>query len=63
MQFTDKGRIVKLQGLQPQPLELHSISTHKVFKSVKGNDVRAFVLLDYVPPPPILTTEDTTSPP
>jgi len=47
--FSEGDRQIKLQGLQHKPLELHSILATKVFNLVKGNDVWAFVLMDYVP--------------
>lgn len=49
LEFWEDGRQVKLQGLKTPPLDLHSISAHKVFNSFKGNDIWAFVLMDYVP--------------
>lgn len=61
--FTEGDRQVKLQGLQQKPLELHSISATKVFNSVKGNDVWAFVLMDYVPGTTVSTPATNSSPP
>jgi hypothetical protein len=46
LEFSEQGSTVKLQGLQDLPLQLHSISATKVYNSVKGNDVWAFVLVD-----------------
>lgn len=63
LEFNVNGRPVKLQGLRQQPLELHSMSAHKVFNSVKGNDIWAFVLVDHVPPSPVLPSQPTKSEP
>lgn len=49
LHFSVNGAPVKLQGLTDTPIHLQSISATKVFNSTKGNDVWAFVLLDYVP--------------
>jgi hypothetical protein len=39
LEFSYQGRQVKLQGFQPSSLAFTSISTTKVYNSVKGNDV------------------------
>jgi hypothetical protein len=55
----EAGRPVKLQGLHHSLAQLSQMSATKVFNSAKGNDVWAFVLLDYVPD----TLSPTISPP
>jgi hypothetical protein len=65
LEFQEKGRTIKLQGLLQQPMELTSISTTKVYNSTKGDDVWAFVLLDYIPdsiPTPTVTHPPQTRP-
>lgn len=65
LEFQEKGRTIKLQGLLQQPMELTSISTTKVYNSTKGDDVWAFVLLDYIPdsiPTPTVTHPPQTTP-
>lgn len=57
LQFLEAGRQVKLQGLQDTPIQLSSISATKVYNSAKGNDVWAFVLVDYVPDNPTQPTK------
>lgn len=52
---------MKLQGLLDQPLQLSSISATKVYNSTKGNDVWAFVLLDYVADKSPTTPEPPTT--
>lgn len=51
MEFLEGGKIIKLQGLPQNQLELHSISAHKVYNATKGNDVWAFALVDHIPKP------------
>lgn len=46
LEFSEQGNLVKLQGLQDPPLQLHSILATKVYNSAKGNDVWAYVLVD-----------------
>jgi hypothetical protein len=62
MVFEENGRQVTLKGLQQQPLELHSISAQKVFNSMKGNDVWAFVLMDYIPQVNLTATPQSNQP-
>lgn len=61
--FTEAGRHVKLQGLQQKPLELTAMSATKVYNFVKGNDVWAFVLMDYVPDTTVPGPKPTATPP
>ena len=63
IKFSEKGRMVQLQGLQDPPLQLSAILAQKAYNAAKGNDVWAFVLLDHVPPPSLTPTADTTLPP
>jgi len=49
LEFKVNGRPVKLQGINPPPLQLTTISATKVYNSTKGNDVWAFVLVDQIP--------------
>ena len=60
LEFCVEGRPVKLKGITETPLRLQSISATKVFNSTKGNDIWAFVLLDYVPATIISTPSDTS---
>ena len=60
LEFCVEGRPVKLKGIIETPLRLQSISATKVFNSTKGNDIWAFVLLDYVPTTIISTPSDTS---
>jgi len=57
LEFSEASKTVKFQGLQDPPLQMSAMSATKVYNSTKGNDVWAFVLLDYVP-----DTLSTTSP-
>lgn len=49
MSFQQHGHSVTLQGLKPNSGTLQSISAHKVYNLVKGNDIWACVLMDFVP--------------
>jgi len=49
LEFWVQGKPIKLKGITDPPLQLQSISATKAFNSTKGNDIWAFVLLDYVP--------------
>jgi hypothetical protein len=61
LEFSINGREIQLQGLHQQPIQLTSLSATKVYNSTKGNDIWAFVLLDYVTDS-IPTTITTHSP-
>lgn len=52
LQFQYKGKSVTLKGLQPQPLALNTISAKQVYKSTKGNDIWAYVIVDAPKPAP-----------
>ena len=60
LEFCVEGKPVRLKGIIEPPLRLQSISATKVFNSTKGNDIWAFVLLDYVPATNISTPSDTS---
>lgn len=62
LEFYDQGKLVKLQGLQDPPLQLHSISATKVFNSAKGNDVWAYVLVDHIAEPLCSSLPPTATP-
>jgi hypothetical protein len=49
LNFVEDDRQVTLHGLQQPQQEFSAISATKVYSSFKGNDVWAFVLMDYVP--------------
>ena len=53
LEFQDQGKSVKLQGLLQPPMDLTAISATKVYNATKGNDIWEFVLLDYIPEPPL----------
>jgi hypothetical protein len=46
MTFMHQGSDITLQGLQTPSLEVNAISATKTYKSVQGNDVWVFVLLE-----------------
>jgi hypothetical protein len=60
LEFYENGKPIKLQGLRDQPLHVQSILATKVYNATKGNDVWAFVLLDYVPDHIAQTISDTS---
>ena len=60
LEFCVEGKPIKLKGIIEPPLQLQSISATKVFNSTKGNDIWAFVLLDYVPATNTSTPSDTS---
>ena len=62
LEFKVNGRPVKLQGINPPPLQLTSISATKVYNSTKGNDVWAFVLVDQIPQHQTQPTNSTILP-
>lgn len=49
LQFNHQGQVVTLQGLHTPSLDLNTISAKQVFKSIKGNDIWAYVVVDSVP--------------
>lgn len=59
LEFQEGHSHIKLQGLQDPPLHLSVISAKKVYNSAKGNDVWAFVLLDYIPDQISVAPSDT----
>jgi hypothetical protein len=46
LQFQRQDRSVTLKGIQPQSLSLHTITAKQVLKSLKGNDIWAYVVVD-----------------
>jgi hypothetical protein len=53
LQFQHQGKLITLKGLQSTPLSLNSISAKQMLKSVQGNDIWAYVIVDsphLVPP-------------
>lgn len=63
LQFSEAGKPVKLQGLQAPALQLSQMSAKKVYNPTRGNDVWAFVLLDYVPDTLSTTSQIASDPP
>jgi hypothetical protein len=61
--FLEQGEMIKLQGLREQPLELSSISATKVYNATKGNDIWAFVLMDYIADSPPTASQEAVPPP
>lgn len=63
LELLDRGKNIKLSGLQKQPLQVTSISA-KVYNSTEGNDVCAFVHLDHQQDElsPIHCTQEQTPP-
>ena len=55
MEFQENDRTVKLQGIQPVPLQLQEISADSFMKWHKGNDIWALAVVQQLPP----TTEST----
>jgi hypothetical protein len=55
IQFTHQGRTVTLQGVQTPTDQVQSISAKQLYKSTKGNDVWAYVMVDTA------TTIETTN--
>lgn len=60
LQFKHKNKEVLLTGLQPQPLELNTISTKQVYKSTQGNDIWAYVIVE--PTVVLQATQSTDGP-
>jgi len=58
LQFHHEGKWVTLHGLSKSPVTLTSMSAKQMFKSIHGNDVWAYVLVDR----PTLVTPPATSP-
>lgn len=55
IQFKHKGKQILLQGLQQPHHQVNTITAKQVYKSTKGNDIWAFVILNSVdsdPTPP-----------
>jgi hypothetical protein len=53
LQFQHQGKLITLKGLQSTPLSLNSISAKQMLKSVQGNNIWAYVIVDsphLVPP-------------
>lgn len=50
--FPEEGKMITLQGVKAIPLAISPISPTKVFKSTKGNEVWAYVLLNHTPTNP-----------
>lgn len=46
LQFQHQSHMVTLKGLQPSPPAVDTISAKKVFKSMKGNDIWAYVMVE-----------------
>jgi hypothetical protein len=57
LQFQHEGQLVTLQGLHEPPVALTSMSAKQMFKSIHGNDVWAYVLVDS----PTLVPQQATS--
>lgn len=56
IQFQHKGKPIVLQGLKAPQSQVNNITAKQIYKSTKGNDIWAFVLLnsihsDHTPPP------------
>ena len=52
MQFMNEGQLITLQGVQPPPLQLSSLSADQLLKCYKGNDIWAFALVTSLDSPP-----------
>jgi hypothetical protein len=61
LQFSEKGKLIKLQGLTEPTMQLSSMLATKVYNATKGSDVWAFVLVDQLPAT-LSTTTTTESP-
>lgn len=48
LEFSESSKSIKLQGLKDVDQQPAAISATKVYKSAKGNDIWAYVLLDQV---------------
>ena len=46
LQFKHQGSLITLKGLQPPQSSVSTILGKKVFKSIKGNDIWAYVIID-----------------
>ncbi|RLN25665.1 uncharacterized protein C2845_PM07G31520 [Panicum miliaceum] len=49
VEFVLKGKRVKLQGLQPTPVRLDSMTAKQLWKSCKGNDIWAYAIVNFIP--------------
>jgi len=58
LQFQHQGRLVTLKGIQPAALSLNTITAKQVFKSLKGNDIWAYAVVDS----PTTSVSSTTVP-
>lgn len=45
LQFVDQGRHIRLQGVHTTSLELQTISAHQLYKSTKGNEIWALLIV------------------
>jgi hypothetical protein len=62
LQFEYQGHTVQLQGLHP-PLHLQTMPAKQVYKSSKGNDIWAFVMVDPPKPTNPVQNQHTTTVP
>lgn len=62
LQFIHQGKPITLKGLHPTPLSLNSISAKQMFKSIQGNDIWAYVIVDNPTPVSSSTTASTHQP-
>lgn len=58
MQFVHQGRQVTLQGITDPSPQPHSISAKQLYKSTKGNDIWAYVMLDTIHPVKAASSKD-----
>lgn len=49
MEFTDKGRQIKIQGIKPAIMKLDTMSAKLLWKSCKGNDIWAYAIVNFIP--------------
>jgi hypothetical protein len=50
IEFMDKGKLIKIQGVQPGELTVQPIEVDQLWKCAKGNDIWGFAVVEYVTP-------------
>jgi hypothetical protein len=61
LQFQHGTKDVLLQGIQPQPMTINTISAKQIYKSSQGNDIWAFVIVEPTHSVPTPDNKDDTT--
>lgn len=62
LKFTHRGKPITLKGFHPSPLSLNNISAKQMIKSIHGNDIWAYVILDTPKSAPVAPTPEEAIP-